>query len=126
VARRFTASYATYRYDEDPVSYATRLKNFTTAEFGESLTRTVTAPALVARNKDDKVVSAGMAKVKTIRDMTYDSVVFVVTATAHLNASSGDKEQVDEYAVTVSRDGTVWRVYDMEPADAGQDGDTTP
>src|SRR5262245_33273322 len=65
VARRFTASYATYRYDEDPVSYATRLKNFTTAEFGESLTRTVTAPALVQRNQVDQVVSDGSAKVRT-------------------------------------------------------------
>ncbi|MBO3750808.1 hypothetical protein J5X84_32435 [Streptosporangiaceae bacterium NEAU-GS5] len=126
VARRFTASYATFRYDEDPVSYATRLKNFATAEFGDSLTRTVTAPALVQRNQVDQVVSAGSAKVKTIRDMSYDSVVFVVTATAHVSAKSGDTEQADDYAVTVSRDGAVWRVYDMEPADAGQDGDTTP
>jgi hypothetical protein len=126
VARRFAASYATYRYDEDPVSYATRLKNFTTVEFGEALTRTVTAPALMARNQNDQVVSAGSAKIKTIRDMTYNSLIFVVTVIAHVNAKSGSKDQVDDYAVTVSRDGPAWRVYDMEPADAGQDGDTTP
>ncbi|HEY9522124.1 MAG TPA: hypothetical protein VIR33_02700, partial [Thermopolyspora sp.] len=124
MTQRFVLSYATFRYDEDPISYAERLKAFTTNEFGESLTRTVTSPALVQRNKNDQIVSHGSARVKTIRDMTSHSIVWVVSATERITATSGPSQRTDDYAVTLIRSGDAWRVYDMEPADAGQDGDS--
>jgi hypothetical protein len=125
MTQRFMLSYATFRYDEDPISYAERLKQFTTNELGASLTRTVTSPGLVQRNKTDQIVSQGSARVKSIRDMSTDSIVWVVGATERITAKSGKSERTDDYAVTLIRSGDAWRVYDLEPAGAGQDGDAT-
>jgi hypothetical protein len=126
LARRFTASYGTFEYSEDPAAFATRLNAFSTAEFGAQLTRAMTDPAVVHQNKADRVVSQGSAQVDSIRDMTANMVVFVVGSVRHVIAQSGEKDQNDQYAVTVIKAGADWRVYDMEPAGAGQDGDTSP
>ncbi|MFC4587371.1 hypothetical protein [Sphaerisporangium corydalis] len=123
-AQRFAVSYATFRYDEDPASLAERLKGFTTADLGTILARDVTTPATVEQNRADEVVSAGSARLKSIRDITEGSVVFVVTATQHITAKSGPQERSADYALTLTQLGTDWKVFDMQPADAGQDGDT--
>jgi hypothetical protein len=126
LARRFTAAYGTFEYSEDPAAFATRLNAFSTAEFGAQLTRAMTDPAVVQQNKADHVVSKGSAQVVSIRDMTANTVVFVVGSVRHVIARSGEKDQNDQYAVTVIKAAADWRVYDMEPAGAGQDGDTSP
>ncbi|GGK68495.1 hypothetical protein Sme01_13680 [Sphaerisporangium melleum] len=122
-AQRFAASYATFRYDEDPASYAERLKGFTTVEFGAILARDVTTPALVEQNRADQVVSDGSGRLKSIRDIADGSIVLVVTATQHITAKSGQRDRGADYAVTLTQVGTEWRVFDLQPADAGQDGD---
>lgn len=123
VARRFLAQYATHRHDEDPVSYAERLKSFTTNELGESLTRTVTDPGRVERERADQVVSEGTAKIRTIRTFGENSITWVGTATERITAASGSRQVVQEYAVTTIQVGDAWRVYDFNLAEAGQDGD---
>jgi hypothetical protein len=126
LARRFTASYGTFQYGEDPVAFAKRLKGFATEEFGAQLTRAMTDPALVSQNRADQVVSRATAKVTTIRDMTANQVVFVVGSVRHVTDKNGERDKDDQYAVTVIKVGTDWRVYDMELASDGQDGDTAP
>ncbi|GIH69244.1 hypothetical protein [Sphaerimonospora thailandensis] len=126
LARRFTESYGTFRYDEEPAAFAGRLKAFATDEFAAQLTRAMTDPGLVERNRAGRVVSRASAEVKKIRDMTADQVVFVVGSVRHVTGDDGDKDENDRFAVTVIRAGSDWRVYDLELADAGQDGDTTP
>jgi hypothetical protein len=126
LARRFTASYGTFQYGEDPTAFAARLKAFATDEFGAQLTRAMTDPGLVDRNRADRVVSNGSAQVVSIRDMTASTVVFVVDSVCQVVSKAGQKNQNDEYAVTVVKVGADWRVYDLEFANAGQDGDTSP
>ncbi|MEU0565860.1 hypothetical protein ABZ297_10780 [Nonomuraea sp. NPDC005983] len=124
LAERFTAAYGTFKYDEDPATYAERMKAFTTGEFGNVLARTLTSPGTVSRNRDDQVVSTATAKMKEIRQIDKSSVVFVVGGTQQITAKSGGKQLVADYAVTVSRFGSDWRVFDLQPAGDGQDGDT--
>ncbi|WP_214327683.1 hypothetical protein [Nonomuraea sediminis] len=124
LAERFTASYGTFRYDEDPAAYLARVKVFTTPELGNVLARTLTSPGTVEQNRADQVVATSTAKMKEIRQVSKTSVVFVVTGTQQLTAKSGTKQLADDYAVTVSEAGNDWRVFDMQPADDGQDGDT--
>lgn len=124
LAERFTASYGTFRYDEDPAAYLARVKVFTTPELGNVLARTLTSPGTVEQNRADQVVATSTAKMKEIRQVSKTSVVFVVTGTQQLTAKSGTKQLADDYAVTVSEAGSDWRVFDMQPADDGQDGDT--
>lgn len=126
LARRFTVSYGSFQYGEDPASFAGRLKVFATAEFGNELTRAVTTPGLVEQNRADAVVSSGSATVTSIRDMTASTVVFVVDSVRHVTAKSGAKDLAGQYAVTVIKLGSDWRIYNLELADAGQDGETSP
>ncbi len=126
LARRFTESYGTFKHDDDPEAFAKRLGGFSTVEFGADLTRTLTSPALVSHNRSDEIVSRCSATVRSIRDMTANMVTLVVGSVRQITAKSGDKEQRDEFAVTVIKVGSDWRVYDLQPADAGQDGDTSP
>ncbi|MEU6728761.1 hypothetical protein ABZ917_34065 [Nonomuraea wenchangensis] len=124
LAERFTAVYGTFRYDEDAAAYAARLKAYTTPELGALLTRTVTSAGAVEQNRADELVSQATAKLKEIRQVGKDSIIFVVTGNRQVTAKSGDKLLTEEYAVTVSESGSDWRVFDIMPADEGQDGDT--
>ncbi|MCK2213109.1 hypothetical protein MF672_004745 [Actinomadura sp. ATCC 31491] len=124
LAERFTAAYGTFRYDEDPAAYAARLKAYATPELGNLLERTLTSAGTVEQNRDDEIVSQATAKLKEIRQVGKDSIIFVVTGTRQVTARSGDKRLTEEYAVTVSEDGNDWRIFDIMPAGEGQDGDT--
>ncbi|MEV4221723.1 hypothetical protein [Nonomuraea sp. NPDC049725] len=121
LAERFTAEYATYRFDEAPQTYADRVRKYTTADFGNILARTRTAAGPV--EQDDQTVSTATAALKEIRQIEKTSIVFVITATQQLTGKSGAKQQAADYAVTVSQLGSDWRVFDLRPADEGQDGD---
>ncbi|MEZ7131620.1 hypothetical protein ACBR40_40335 [Nonomuraea sp. AD125B] len=124
LAERFTAVYGTFRYDEDAAAYAARLKAYTTPELAALLTRTVTSAGAVEQNRADELVSQATAKLKEIRQVGKGSIIFVVTGNRQVTAKSGDKLLTEEYAVTVSESGSDWRVFDIMPADEGQDGDT--
>ncbi|WP_182883479.1 hypothetical protein [Microbispora sp. H10949] len=126
LARRFAEAYGTFSHDEEPAARAERLTAFATTEFAGQLTRTVTDPAVADQNEADQVISKGSAKVASIRDMTGSQVVFVVDSTRHVTDRSGQKDVPERFAVTVVKSGTDWRVYDLQLADSGQDGDTSP
>ncbi|GGK68525.1 hypothetical protein Ppa06_28240 [Planomonospora parontospora subsp. parontospora] len=125
-AERFTADYGTYAHDEDPAAYGDRLRGYATTEFAEVLVRARTSPGFVEANRADEVVSTASAKVRQIRQVQDSSVVFVVACTERITAKSGEKERVDEYAVTLVPVGADWRVHDLQPADEGQEGDERP
>lgn len=124
LAERFTAEYGTFRFDEDPAAYAARVKMFTTGGLGDVLTQTITSPGSIQRNRDDQVVSRGSAKLKGIRQVERNSIVFVITGTQQRTTANGASTLADDYAVTVTRVGADWRVFDLQPATEGQDGDT--
>ncbi|NUP83478.1 MAG: hypothetical protein HOV96_38735 [Nonomuraea sp.] len=124
LAERFTAVYGTFRYDEDPAAYATRVKAFTTAELGNILARTLTSAGTVQQNRDDQIVSQATARLKEIRQVEKTSIVFIVTETRQVDAKSGDQQFVEDLAVTVSQLGADWRIFDVLPATEGQDGDS--
>jgi hypothetical protein len=123
VATRFTAAYGTYRFDEDPGLYADRLAVFTTAELATVLARSVTAPTVVEQNKAEELVAKGSARVKEIREIDRTSVTFVVTGVRQETTNNGSSEASRDYAVTLTQIGSDWRVYDVQEADAGQEGD---
>lgn len=123
LAERFAAAYGTYRYDEDPAAYASRVKVFTTGDLGDALTRSITSPGTVQQNRDDQVVSKATAKMKEIRQVDRTSVVFVVVGTQQITAKSGSSTKAEEYAVTLTQMGSDWRVFDLQLAKEGQDGD---
>lgn len=126
VAQRFVAAYGTYRFDEDPLRYAQRLKVFTTAELGAELARSVSAPAVVEQNRAEELVSTGSARLKEIRQIERSSVIFVVAGLQDVATKAGPRQIAAEYAVTLTQVGSDWRVHDIQPAGEGQEGDPEP
>ncbi|MEV4114775.1 hypothetical protein [Nonomuraea sp. NPDC049695] len=123
LAERFTAVYGTFRYDEDPAAHVGRVRAYTTPELGDVLATELTAPSRVGRNRDGQVVSTATGKLKQVRRISGQAVVFVVTETRRLTTKRGNERETEELAVTVSRAGGDWRVFDVRPAAEGQDGD---
>ena len=123
LAERFTAEYGTFRYDEDAAAYTARVRKYATAELGTILAQTLSSPGTVQQNRDDEVVSTATAALKEIRQIERASIVFVITGTQQITSKAGTSQLAEEYAVTVSQLGSDWRVFDLRPADEGQDGD---
>ncbi|MFI9557029.1 hypothetical protein [Nonomuraea endophytica] len=123
LAERFTASYGSFRYDEDPSVYADRVKVFTTGELASFLTKALTSPGTIEQNKTEQTVATATAKMKEIRQVGATSIIFVVTSTQKLTGRSGTSERAEDLAVTLTPVGNDWRVFDVQPAGDGQDGD---
>ncbi|MFE0156136.1 hypothetical protein ACFWY5_54020 [Nonomuraea sp. NPDC059007] len=123
LAERFTASYGSFRYDEDPSVYADRVKVFTTGELAAFLTKALTSPGTIEQNKTEQTVATATAKMKEIRQVGATSIIFVVTSTQKLTGKSGTSERAEDLAVTLTPVGNDWRVFDVQPAGDGQDGD---
>ncbi|MFI6391230.1 hypothetical protein ACIBHY_21735 [Nonomuraea sp. NPDC050547] len=123
LAERFTASYGSFRYDEDPAAYADRVKVFTTGELAGFLTKALTSPGTIEQNKTEQTVATATAKMKEIRQVGATSIIFVVTSTQKLSGRSGTSERAEDLAVTLTPVGNDWRVFDVQPAGDGQDGD---
>jgi hypothetical protein len=125
-ATQAATAYLTYRYDETPAAYLTRLQPLVTPELYATLARTAATPGIHARrNRDHEVATADAAPTR-IRTIGTSSLVLLVTAVRDITTVSGRRAQTDELAVTAIKetDGT-WLVADIEPAAAGDNGDTS-
>ncbi|GAA0949819.1 hypothetical protein [Nonomuraea longicatena] len=123
LAVRFTVAYGTFRYDEEPSAYAERVKVFATGELADFLTKSLTSPVTVQQNREERTVATATAVMKEIRQVAKTSVVFVVTSTQKLDGADGAKEKTEDLAVTLTPVGDDWRVFDVQQAAEGQDGD---
>jgi hypothetical protein len=119
VARRFTAAYGTYRFDEDPKVYAGRLQSLSTPELGTQLLRGAATPGLLEQRRKDQEVSTSDAQLDSIRDMGKDQLIFLVTGRLHITKGGDTSDTSQQYAVTVTRSGGSWVVYAFQPADVG-------
>lgn len=119
VARRFTAAYGTYRYDEDPRTYVGRLQPMVTADLATRLQRDSAVPGLLEQRKQDQEVSTSDARLDALRDIQKDQIIFLVTGTQHVTKGGKKSDTTEQYAVTTTRSGGGWVVYDFQPADVG-------
>ncbi|GII93143.1 hypothetical protein [Sinosporangium siamense] len=123
VAERFVEEHGTYKHDEDPVARARRVSAYATGELGGLLTRTITAPGTVERDRADQIVAKADAKLKEIRKVDRTSVILVVRSMQNIESKNGPADRAEEYAVTLTQVGAEWRVFDLQPAGDGQEGD---
>jgi hypothetical protein len=119
VARRFTAAYGTYRFDEDPQAYVGRLRGMVTADLAGQLERDASVPGLLDQRRQDQEVSTSDARLDSIRDMGKDRLIFLVTGTQHITRGGSASDTSQQYAVTMTRSGGGWVVFAFQPADIG-------
>lgn len=119
VARRFTAAYGTYRFNEDPKTYVGRLSGMVTTDLAGQLGRDAAAPGLLDQRRQDQETSTCDARLDSIRDMGKDRLIFLVTGTQHITRGGRASDTTQQYAVTVTRSGGGWVVFAFQPADIG-------
>jgi hypothetical protein len=119
VARRFVAAYGTYRYDEDPKAYLSRMQSLVTPDLAAQLQQGAAAPGELAQRQQDQEVSTCDATLNSIRDMGKDQLIFVATGNQHITKGGKTSDTGQQYAVTVTRSGGGWVVFAFAPADVG-------
>jgi hypothetical protein len=124
----FTAAYTTHRYNQTPREYLQRLAPMMTPQLRPVIERTAADPAELNRRHRAQEVSVGRARAETIRTLGPDSITILITATTRVTTTYAARTEVAHYAVTLTTGSTAggggWLVYDIEPAAAGQAGDT--
>jgi hypothetical protein len=123
-ARSFAEAYGTIDYTQSPESYYSSMEELATPEFAGVLAQTSRVGAFWSEMSEAEAVAEGRARVDSVRTFGADSVTFVVTAQSITETGSAEfDENLGEFAVTVVRGGGSWRVFDFQPADAGQFGE---
>lgn len=123
-AQGFAEAYGTIDYTRSPEEYYAAMEELATEEYAEVLARSSGAGAFWGERAEAGAVAEGRADVLSIRDFGDDSVTFVVRAQSITETADSEfDENLGEFAVTVQRSGTTWRVFDFQPADAGQYGE---
>ncbi|MFD6098595.1 hypothetical protein ACFVWN_04990 [Nocardiopsis flavescens] len=120
----FARAYGTIDYTGSPEAYYDSMRSLATDEYAEVLTESSRAGAFWEERAEAEAIAAGRAEVRSIRTFGDSSITFVVTAQSITEtADRGFDEELGEFAVTVVQEGRAWRVFDFQPADAGQFGE---
>ncbi|GAA4944530.1 hypothetical protein GCM10023224_29510 [Streptomonospora halophila] len=122
-AQEFARVYGTIDYSQSPEDYYASMQELATDDYAETLAQSSGAGAMWQEMSSKEAVSEGRANVESIRTFGDESVTFVVTAQSITEGGGGASEDLGEFAVTVVEEGGEWRVYDFQPADAGNLGD---
>lgn len=122
-AQQFVARYGTYRYDEEPQVYLSRLRPLVTDPVYDDLTAGASTPGILEQRRIDQTVAEGSASLNSIRNIGNTSITFVVTGIQQVTEAGSTGRDSKEWAVTVQNTGGSWKVYSFNPADVGQDGE---
>ncbi|WP_067962981.1 hypothetical protein [Nocardiopsis trehalosi] len=122
-AQAFATAYGTIDYAESPEDYYASMQALATDDYAETLAQSSGAGALWQEMGEQEAVAEGRADVESIRGFDDESVVFVVRAQSITEGSGGADEDLGDFAVTVVRERGEWRVFDFQPADAGNLGE---
>lgn len=123
IAQRFSEAYGTLDYRRSQESYYKPMQNLAANEFSKTLEKSSGATAIWDEQAKKKTVSKGRANVNSIRSFDDKSITFVVQTQAIIEDSDGAIEELGAFAVTVIKEGSDWKVYDFQPADAANLGD---
>jgi hypothetical protein len=90
-----------------------------TSQLSQTLKNGYTTLGVAQIRTSQKQISTGTAAIDSIRTFGSGSITFVVTGTQKLTSTKGTSTNKNQYAVTVTGQGSSWQVYDIEPASAG-------
>ncbi|GAA3741572.1 hypothetical protein [Salinactinospora qingdaonensis] len=123
VAQSFAVAYGTVDYSKTPEDYYDRLEEFATEDYAKSLARNSGASALWGEMSEKEAVAEGSANIDSVRSFDDSSIVFLINAQSITQDEDGSQQDLGEFAITMVQNGGEWKVYDFQPADAGNFGD---
>ncbi len=119
VATQVTRDYNTFSYTETAAAYLAPMNGLITSQLSQTLKNGYTTLGVAQIRISQKQISTGTAAIDSIRTFGSGSITFVVTGTQKLTSTKGTSTNNNQYAVTVTGQGSSWQVYDIEPASAG-------
>ena len=119
VATQVTRDYNTFSYTETAAAYLAPMNGLITNQLSQTLKNGYTTLGVAQIRTSQKQISTGTAAIDSIRTFGSGSITFVVTGTQKLTSTKGTSTNNNQYAVTVTGQGSSWQVYDIEPASAG-------
>ncbi|MFL1429318.1 MULTISPECIES: hypothetical protein [unclassified Nocardiopsis] len=123
-ARAFAEAYGTIDYTGSPEAYYDSMRALATDEYADVLAESSRAGAFWAEMAEAEAIAQGRAEVESIRTFGSSSITFVVTAQSITETANREfDEELGEFAITVVQEGRTWKVFDFQPADAGQFGE---
>ena len=87
-----------------------------------ALAQAAGTPGILAQRDHARQAAAATVTGEQIRDLTPGSVTITVHVRQVITSPGGTSEVTDGLAVTVTRGGGGWAVWDIEPATAGNTG----
>src|SRR5579875_552197 len=119
VVTAFGRDYETYSYTEDAASYVGAMRGLITGELSQVLAAGYDTPGVASLRASRKEVSAGAARINSLRAFGPSSITFVATLTQVLTGTGGRTTTSGVYAITVTASAGRWQVSDIELASAG-------
>jgi hypothetical protein len=128
LATRFTAAYASHRFDETPQAYLDRLASMMSAQLQPVIAQAATDPATLEQRRQRREVTTAQAQAEAIRTLGPTSITVLLTATTQTAQQQAGQQQAvrretTRYAVTVVPRDDSWRVYAIELAATGDTGE---
>jgi hypothetical protein len=119
VAVRFGAAYGTFSYTEKTPAYVASMRSLVTQQLSGQISAAYSAPGVASLRASRKQVSAGSARITSLRAFGPSSVTFIVAVTEQITATKNSGPLTTSYAVTLTGGDTSWQVSGLEYEGAG-------
>jgi hypothetical protein len=119
LAGRFTSSWDSWSWRQPPAAWLARLLPLAASELRPALAQAADAPSILAQRDATRQAATATVTAERIRDLTTGSITVTATTRQVITSTSGTSKVAASFAVTLTPDGTGWDVWDIEPADAG-------
>ncbi len=119
VAVKFGAAYGTFSYTEKTTAYAGSMRSLITPQLSGQISAAYAAPGVASLRARRKQVSAGSARITSLRAYGPSSLTFIVSVTEQITATKGSGRLTTSYAVTLTGGDTSWLVSGLEYEGAG-------
>ena len=119
LAGRFTAAWDSWSWQQSPAAWLARLRPMATSSLQTALAQAAGTPGVLAQRKNARQAATAATTAVRIRDLSPGSVTVTVTVRQVITSNAGTSQATAGYAVTLTPQGGSWAVWDIEPADAG-------
>jgi hypothetical protein len=119
VAVKFGTAYGTFSYTEKTTAYVGSMRSLITPQLSGQISAAYAAPGVASLRARRKQVSAGSARITSLRAYGPSSLTFIVSVTEQITATKGSGRLTTSYAVTLTGGDTSWQVSGLEYEGAG-------
>lgn len=118
-AVKFGTAYGTFSYTEKTSAYIASMRSLVTPQLAGQISAAYAAPGVASLRASRKQVSAGSARITSLRAFGPSSLTFIVSVTEQITATRDSGPQTTSYAVTLTGGDTSWQVSGLEYESAG-------